>query len=265
MTNDVGAIGPMLSAGSAIRVAVAGPQPLRSSVWRIWGSPNKDDVYIAPRAAASQFKVSLHESGEWQQSLTSEATMRYVERNQLRHLENWKRPDPEGGVFTRGYFILIPRTELRDHDEGTDDVRFAPDAGPNKWVSIEIYLVSLSGQVELGSGSGIELGRIALPSGGFVWIVAKATPPVRDIATAMRKQREAILNTINEGDPYVGRIANEEPGYPTIALPITRIDGTHGTVEMAFSEPPQDVRIICCSNDTEVGTVSRPSFLRDSF
>jgi hypothetical protein len=256
----------MLPSGSAIRVAVAGPGALRSSVWRIWGSSNSDDVYLAPRSAVSQLKVSLHQSGDWQQSLTGEAAMKYVEKNQDRHLEQWKRPEPEEESLTRGYFILVPRTELRDHDEGSDGVRFAPDAGPNGWVCIEIYLISAGKEVQLHSENGlVELGRIALPGGGFAWIVASPIRPVVDIATSMRKQREAIIKAISEGDSYVGRIVNDEPGLPTIALHWTRADGIHGAIEMAFSEPPQEVRIICCSNDHDVATVSRPSFLRDSF
>lgn len=51
----------MLAPGAGLKVAVAGPGRLRSSVWRIWGKKSTRDVYLAPLSAAGDFKVSLHE------------------------------------------------------------------------------------------------------------------------------------------------------------------------------------------------------------
>jgi hypothetical protein len=253
--------------GGALKVAVAGPDSLRSSVWRIWGSTNSDDVYVAPRSAASQFKISLHQSGQWQQSIASEVAMRYVENNQARHLEQWTRPEPIEGAITSASFILVPRTELREYDESLEGVVMAPDAGPNGWVHIEIRLVEAGRDVQLRSDNGLEeLGRIALPSGGMIWVVAMPTRPVKDIAIGMRVRRDAIVTAIVAGDEYVSQILlDDDSTLSTSALPCTRVDGTHGQIEMSFSEPPPEVRRICVGSNADTSSIGRPQFLRESF
>jgi hypothetical protein len=37
----------------------------RSTIWRVWANPKKGDIYIASRKTAWNFKLSLHESGDW--------------------------------------------------------------------------------------------------------------------------------------------------------------------------------------------------------
>jgi hypothetical protein len=253
--------------GGSLSVAVAGPAGLRSSVWRIWGTKNSDDVYLAPRSAARHFKISLHQSGQWQESITSENAMRYVETNQARHLGQWMRPEPIDSAITDAYFILVPRTELRAYDESLEGVVMAPDAGPNGWVYIEIFLVEPGTNVQLESEHGLEeLGRIALPGGGMVWVVATPTLPVKDFAVGMRERRDGIVQAIVAGDDYVSQIVpNDGSPLTTTAIECIRSDGTHGQIEMAFSDPPPEVRRICTGAFAEVGRIGRPGFLRDSF
>src|SRR4051794_37821610 len=53
-----------------IRIAVGQPYR-RSSVWRFWANPSADDVYVATRTSAAQWKLSLHASGDWRMQWVS--------------------------------------------------------------------------------------------------------------------------------------------------------------------------------------------------
>ncbi len=48
-----------------IRFAVGKPHGARSATWRVWKHRTSDDVYVAARRIAGQFKVSLHKDGTW--------------------------------------------------------------------------------------------------------------------------------------------------------------------------------------------------------
>ncbi len=49
-----------LTPGSTIRFFVEAPDGRRSNTWRVWGSPNGSDIYIADRTTVKTFKTSLH-------------------------------------------------------------------------------------------------------------------------------------------------------------------------------------------------------------
>jgi hypothetical protein len=59
-----------------IRFAVGLLDGARSATWRLWVPRGKSDVYLSRRLVGRNYKVSLHESGEWHVGLTGE----YVER-----------------------------------------------------------------------------------------------------------------------------------------------------------------------------------------
>jgi hypothetical protein len=85
-----------------VRFAVGDERGIRSSVWRIWKGREKDDIYIAPRAAANFVKGSLHASGLCYFSITSE---HYAQMSaagtarKTRALTRWQRPvTPTAGL-----------------------------------------------------------------------------------------------------------------------------------------------------------------------
>ena len=49
----------------AIRFCIGPWNGRYSSVWRIWGNPGDDNVYLGVRALLRYLKVSLHESGKF--------------------------------------------------------------------------------------------------------------------------------------------------------------------------------------------------------
>jgi hypothetical protein len=113
-----------LPPGAGLRFGVGSASGLRSSTYRVWTAKHSADVYITALPMAGTQKVSLHQTGEWQHSFLSEVAMKYVRKNSERHLEKWIRPKPIAEGWTRGYYVIIPRTELRYYgSDGVGDVR----------------------------------------------------------------------------------------------------------------------------------------------
>jgi hypothetical protein len=65
---------------SVIRIGIGSRDGPKSGVWRIWAGKGKSDVYVAVRSYTGIFKVSLHETGECNVSMTSQ----FAERNRAR-------------------------------------------------------------------------------------------------------------------------------------------------------------------------------------
>ena len=82
-----------------VRFAVGGPDEPRSLVWRIWTHRGTSNLYISDRLQGGDWKVSLHESGDWRFALTRE----YAEAREMedRLFEQWERPQP----LYQGYHV----------------------------------------------------------------------------------------------------------------------------------------------------------------
>lgn len=79
----------------------------QSSVWRIWKSRNKDDVYVAPRSVAGQIKGSLHASGLCSFAVTAQHHAAISSAKPDRHITSWRRrPTPTDG-YTNSVQILF--------------------------------------------------------------------------------------------------------------------------------------------------------------
>ena len=98
----------------ATRFVVGSPQGLTSSVWRVW--THKNDVYFQAESLGGALKVSLHESGRWQMSFTTEFVKKMQAKGQWpaisRHMSRWLRPTEISSV-TLAFRIIIPTSELR--------------------------------------------------------------------------------------------------------------------------------------------------------
>lgn len=99
----------------AICFAVGSTQGLRSSDWRVW--THKNDVYFQTAPLGGVLKVSLHESGRWQMSFTSEFVKKMQAKGQWpaisRHMSRWSRPREISPGVTLAFRIIIPTSELR--------------------------------------------------------------------------------------------------------------------------------------------------------
>lgn len=101
------------------RFAAGERNGLKSSIWTV--SVNKSDIYLFSRLFGSDFKLSLHESGDAQWSFTSQFVARQIEMpNKDRHFIKWTYSRPLDNMAINIFRIQIPHTELRDIPPSTD-------------------------------------------------------------------------------------------------------------------------------------------------
>ncbi|MBA0045345.1 hypothetical protein [Mycobacteroides sp. LB1] len=104
-----------MSGRTVLRFAIIARDGRRSSEWRVWTGDDKkpsDEVYLAPRNQAGDFKVSLHTSGYAQIGLSKPA--RDAARLGDNHaFSRWELADTELAPGWRpGFRITFPDSEL---------------------------------------------------------------------------------------------------------------------------------------------------------
>lgn len=130
-------------AKSEFRFCIGDPHSERSSVWKMW--TQKSDVYIQSRMMGSDMKVSLHESGTFQWSMTSEWLLKQpsgTARNADRHITRWQIAKSKESVATQVFRIIIPQSELRSIDtfESLKKVRWLSAPPPSWQTLVECYI-----------------------------------------------------------------------------------------------------------------------------
>lgn len=132
-----------MSTTKEFRFAVGLPSASRSCVWKLW--VYRSDVYIQPRMMGSDAKVSLHESGAGNYSLTSEWVRAKAPRGferARRHMRKWQIPKTEGGKAAHVFRIIIPASELRpvEAEEDLSAVTWLPTPTAGEALIVECYL-----------------------------------------------------------------------------------------------------------------------------
>lgn len=143
-----------------------------------------DDVYLSPYCKRREFKISLHQSGDWRMALDSD----YVKR--LKHLETWTghrcfeqiwRQGHAAG-FSRGVRIYFPESELRTFGEASDEtaaepIHDVPASPPGQVLVVDLLYTSQESRFSerdwpLGASVGAErMANWRLPNGEIVWLV----------------------------------------------------------------------------------------------
>ncbi len=132
-----------MSTTEEFRFAVGRPTGPRSCVWKLWVQRN--DVHVQPRMMGSDAKVSLHESGRGNYSLTT-AWLREKAPHGFaraeRHMCTWPMPQPDGRKSAHVFRIIIPADELRPLNSGEDlsAVTWLPAPAPGQAAVIDCYL-----------------------------------------------------------------------------------------------------------------------------
>lgn len=99
----------------------------KSSIWKV--QVRNNDIFIFTRMFGSDCKISLHESGIGQWSLSSDYVSKQSEmKNKERHIANWTYDRPKGDHAKSIFRIQIPHSELRNYPVGTIKKRV-------KWIS----------------------------------------------------------------------------------------------------------------------------------
>lgn len=103
--------------GFVTRFGVSAADGRRSSIWRVWADRGKSDIYVAMRSVAGIVKVSLHQSGDCNASMTQQAAENnpaVVERlGGVRHMGQWRRQTGIGATHVDAFWITFPESELR--------------------------------------------------------------------------------------------------------------------------------------------------------
>lgn len=214
------------------RFAVGSPSGLRSSVWRVWNNDN--DVYFTVRALGGIKKVSLHESGQYQFSFTSEyhQSQKTNEHWQLesRHTQRWQRPLEISPSLTLVFRIIIPASELRSWPTEI------PKNKPITWIEsppqdtaieFDIFLSNPDLVVSTWPGANAMktklLVRNPLPNGEIFWIVYRMETETQAIEARIENARSRLSIKSDELDSQGLRMI----------LFTTEADGSRSLIEAA--------------------------------
>lgn len=161
-----------------------------SAVWRVWTAKNAADVYLATRGTAGKLKVSFHESGRRNFSLTTEVErdLRARDRwcNESRHLEQWI-----GGVklnprLSLEFRLWFPTAELRAFEMNrreTEGAIWLPPAEDGRTLEVALFIGTSKPAPDWRPGRdtpGVTLvseGRIA--PGIWAWLVSRSKRGLR--------------------------------------------------------------------------------------
>jgi hypothetical protein len=144
---------PAMKKTSALRFA-AGEPGRRGTVWRLWGAKNADDVYLASRASAHEFKVSLHQSGDWRLQVIdlrkeNDTHFGKLDPERGRVLHQWARPAADEAGWTRAVTIRVPSEHVSVvPNDGVkfDDVRWIKAPQPGHTLVFEVVLVPINAE-----------------------------------------------------------------------------------------------------------------------
>ncbi len=149
----------------------------RSSVWRIWKSRNKDDIYVAPRSVAGFLKGSLHASGACQFALTTQHHAHMISTgaaSDRRQIATWQRRATRTDGFTKAVSILFASEFLSQNFTRVAAETILinpPERGRAILVDLLFDGIGPTGRLLL-SPNQRELGRCMLSSGDQFLIIA---------------------------------------------------------------------------------------------
>lgn len=125
---------------SVVRFVVVADDGRKSGSYKVW--TEKNEIYLLERVTGSSFKVSLHKSGNWQISFTSEFIADKNIANKYRHIERWDAPfDNIGNGITLAFRIRIPESELREPLIENDKKNIKYIKAPKKGHYIELDII----------------------------------------------------------------------------------------------------------------------------
>jgi hypothetical protein len=188
----------------AIRFGVKDSEGRRSSSWKLWGYHG--DIYLTARAARGAFKISLHESGNWIVSFTSEfvkkAPVYFTTKS--RHILRQQKPREVEQGITVACRIHIPVSELRmlyEEKGRTVQQIFWVDA-PAQEQSIQFLIVIADGTAYFEKWPGEadpatrSIGKISLVNGQSVWVLYRKQFVAPDVYRKIESARRRLDNAV---------------------------------------------------------------------
>lgn len=183
---------------STLRFGIYDETGAKSSIWKLWVS--KNDVYFAVRPLSGLLKVSLHESGQWQCSFSSEYTAKLDVPNQARHLEKWNRPKEISPGITLAIKVIVPKSELRKQKEElkvSKEVNWIVYSTDKAAIEMTIFLSKPEAKISEWPGKKsmdtFLIDKFTLPNGETVWILYMYILLSNEYRQGLEKYRNDIL------------------------------------------------------------------------
>ncbi len=163
-----------------------------------------NEIYLFERNTGSSFKVSLHKSGNWQISFTSEFIADKNIPNQTRHIDKWKAPTNNiGNGMTLAFRIIIPESELRE-PISTSRKKIEWIKAPKENHYVEINVILSKPDVKISSWPGKNrmqtslLKEIILSNGDTLWLVYRYHPLGSNDIIKLDQYKKTCQNFIKE-------------------------------------------------------------------
>lgn len=211
------------------RIIVGSQDGLRSTVWKF--SVHCNDIYIMSRMFGADSKVSLHESGQCQWSLTGSWVVKSPERkNTDRHIVKWVAHRPNANEAQHIFRIHIPESELRNVGdiESLKGVNWISPPPAGAAVSLECYITPVcNSDPALQSNLPYPV-EISIPLDDGRWFVAMrniTTPSAEDI----EHLRIAVVNEVGAG--YISKPEHRVAAFTELPGP------TRGLIELCPFSP----------------------------
>jgi hypothetical protein len=166
-------------ARTTLRFSVQNPAGQRAATWKCSAPSTKDDVYLACREIDGTFKVSLHQSGDWNTAFTPSFYDRAVRDEDTtargRFLDQWTRPSPIAPGITLALRIVTPWSSVITPVTPTRRLVTIPAPAEGRAVETIVFLldprVSPEGWPARDSMNTQLVGSFVLPSGSRVSVV----------------------------------------------------------------------------------------------
>ncbi len=189
---------------NSIRFGVKDNNGRRSSSWKLWS--NRSDIYMSARPLRGTVKLSLHESGNWQLSFTSEFVRKVPKHFETmpRHISLWQKPrEVEPGV-TVACRIHIPVAELRmlGEEEGKNSRHVRWVSAPADDLSIQFLVVITERTASFQKWPGevdpalLLVGKIILPDERSVWVLYREQPVNPDVPKLIDSARGRLRHGV---------------------------------------------------------------------
>ena len=212
-------------ASNLIRLAVRDDDSgARSAVWNFWTSARKSDVYVAARAHAGIFKVSLHESGECHMGYIASYQDPHPREDRSRHWDRWTRSKLDDSVSLGLSLIIAPEAIREDHPDMRKPVQWMPAPPEGKGVELTL-LFAPHACVESIPGPEVgftQLVNCGLPNGEVFWIVGRPYDLPRILIEKVERQK-----TSADHAPFVTSDSPTQPGKSLVALSCGCFDNDH--------------------------------------
>lgn len=220
-----------------IKFAIGSPSGVSSSAWTICA--RQDDLYLWTWLSSGMVKVSLHASGDCQWSGNEKWVQEFSHsnfRNQDRHFERWRQPEPDPSGVTILCRLLFPAS---DFSKSHNDVKVRSDKNvvwlpnPGRGMATEVNcLLSATGSPsgDLCPTPGVVLGEHALATKGRLTVTANVKQLTDEDETAFAVQRMKMHQgaLLALGDPLPEGLISTVFKYQE--------NGVHGFIELSLEE-----------------------------